>query len=67
MRQGLDCGALFLVMSQWESWRAEVPDLIDHARGLLNHNPRQGAISEASLSTEVFGRLVAALSTTMSG
>lgn len=65
VRQGLECGALFLVMRQWESWRAAVPDLIDHPRVLLNRNPRQGAISEANLGTEVFGRLVAALSTPM--
>lgn len=65
VREGLERGALFVVMRQWESWRAAVPDLIDHPRVFLNPHPRQAAISEANLGAEIFGRLVAALSTPM--
>ncbi len=61
VRLGLARGATVLVMRQWESWRAAVPELIDHPRVLLNPHPRQPTISEANLGTEIFRRLVTSI------
>lgn len=61
VREAAVAGALVLVMRQWESWRAAVPELIGYPRLFRNPNPRQAAVSATNLGQATFDAVVAAL------
>lgn len=61
VREAAAAGAVVVVMRQWESWRAAVPELIGHPGLFRNPNPRQAAVSPTNLGEETFGALVTAL------
>ena len=63
VRSAVSRGATIVVMRQWESWRAAVPDLIGYEGTFINPHPRQAAISLANLGPEAWGSLVEALTT----
>jgi hypothetical protein len=55
-------GATIVVMRQWESWRAAVPELIGYKGTFINQHPRQASVSAANLGDESWDALVGALS-----
>jgi hypothetical protein len=50
-------GAVVVVMRQWESWCAAVPELISYERTFRNPHPRVGAVSPGNLGVDAFTAL----------
>jgi hypothetical protein len=61
VREAVSNGAVILVMRQWESWRAAVPQLIPYDKTFRNQHPRQAAISRSNLGNETFEAMLTAL------
>jgi hypothetical protein len=63
VRRAVENGTIILVMRQWKSWSATVPELITSAgqRVFENPNPRQAAISRRNLGDATFDAVLEAV------